>query len=389
MIGQKWESEIHTYKDEKTGRKVKKLTSHFNNIHLYFTENSFVLDKNEILFYSDRAKNKSSDTDGKPAFNLFSMNLDSGEILQLSEDNDQLDNITKTPDSEIIVYLINNKKIKLINTVTGKNLIIYEEKGNYRLSNPSISQNKEYLAFCRNEDVNIKRGPNYAGFKDSYYNIKDGRITLLNLASLESYDIYRDTHWINHFQFCPTNSSLGIFCHEGPWNLVTQRMWLINFISHEITPCFRQNENDSVGHEFWTNDGAIFFDNRGPGHDGTITSKRTQAVATDIGIKENIITPYIGLIDTKGNLIKKMDMPYYCNHYHSNPHNTKLVGDDVEDLVLIDISGDKAKLEVLCSHKTSWLTKRSHCHPTWSWDGRKILYASDNGGNINLYLVEV
>jgi hypothetical protein len=59
----------------------------------------------------------------------------------------------------------------------------------------------------------------------------------------------------------------------------------------------------------------------------------------------------------------------------------------VDDLVLIDISGKKAKLEVLCNHKTSWHTQRAHCHPTWSWDSSRILYASDYGGKVNLYLI--
>ena len=81
-------------------------------------------------------------------------------------------------------------------------------------------------------------------------------------------------------------------------------------------------------------------------------------------------------------------MPFYCNHYHANPGNTVLVGDDVDDLVLIDISGQAATLQTLCSHGTSWRTQSSHCHPTWSWDGAQILYASDRGGKVNLYLVE-
>jgi oligogalacturonide lyase len=33
----------------------------------------------------------------------------------------------------------------------------------------------------------------------------------------------------------------------------------------------------------------------------------------------------------------------YCNHYHTNS-NTILVGDDVDDLVLVDISGEIASL---------------------------------------------
>jgi oligogalacturonide lyase len=142
-----------------------------------------------------------------------------------------------------------------------------------------------------------------------------------------------------------------------------------------------------VGHEFWTQDGYIFFDNRGPGHDGTITSDRTQAVATNVPVNQNAMIPFVGLADRKGNVVKRIDMPFYCNHYHANPDNTLLVGDDVDDLVLIDISGQEAKLQPLCNHKTSWHTQSAHCHPTWSWDGSRILYASDYGGKVNLYLV--
>ena len=50
-----WPSEFRTFKDEKTGRTITQLTSTGNNVHLYFTENSFDLDRNEIIFLSDRA----------------------------------------------------------------------------------------------------------------------------------------------------------------------------------------------------------------------------------------------------------------------------------------------------------------------------------------------
>ncbi|MFQ3633680.1 TolB family protein [Roseiflexus sp.] len=57
---------------------------------------------------------------------------------------------------------------------------------------------------------------------------------------------------------------------------------------------------------------------------------------------------------------------------------------------MIDISGEHARLEVLVrDHGTSWHTQSSHCHPTWSWDGTRILYASDRGGKVNLYLVDL
>jgi oligogalacturonide lyase len=387
MIGQRWDSEIREFDDEKTGRTIRQLTATGNNVHLYFTENSFDVSENEIIFRSDRASGEGKAPHENPLYNLFRMNLDTGEIVQLTDEAKAISNVTKTPDSRIIVYTTGNK-IKKLNTETDTVSTIYEETGSYRVGSPSISANRRYVAFHRNEKVDVPRGPNYAGFKEHYYLIKDGRITLAYLDGSGWLDVFKDTHQLGHFQFCPLDSTLATFCHEGPWHLVTQRIWLLDLISREVRPCFRQQEQDSVGHEFWTQDGHIFFDNRGPGHDGTITSERTQAVATHVAVKQSEMTPFVGLADVDGNLVRRIDMPYYCNHYHANPDNTLLVGDDVDDLMLIGISGDEARLEVLCTHRTSWLTSTGHCHPTWSWDGNRILYASDYGGRVNLYIVE-
>jgi oligogalacturonide lyase len=387
MIGQTWSSEIREFTDEKTGRRVRQLTSTGNNVHLYFTENSFDAHKDEIIFLSDRASGEDKAPHADPVYNLFRMDLSTGEIVQLTDEAEGFRSVTKTPDSRIVVYVSGNQ-LKKLDRQTGETLVVYEETGDYRVGSPSISRNRRYVAFCRNEKVKVTRGPNYAGFKDSYYLIKDGRITLAYLDGSGWLDIFKDTHWLGHFQFCPDDSTLATFCHEGPWHLVTQRIWLLDFASREARPCFRQQEQDSIGHEFWTQDGYIFFDDRGPGHDGTITSDRTQAVASDVQVKQKTVVPFVGLADRQGNLVKRIEMPYYCNHYHANPDSTILVGDDVDDLVLIDISGEGAKLEVLCNHKTSWHTQSGHCHPTWSWDGSRILYASDYGGHVNLYLIK-
>ncbi len=386
MIGDTWRSEMQEFRDEKTGRRVLKLTSTGNNYHLYFTENSFDSRKNEIIFKSDRAAGEDKLPHEEPLYNLFRMNLDTGEIVQLTDEAQPVVACTKTPDSEIIVYKTGNL-LKKLEPATGKTTVIYEETGNYSLGAPSIACNRRYVAFCRNENVNVPRGPNYSGFKESFYRIKDGRITVAYLDGSGWFDVFKDTHWVGHFQFCPDDPTIGSYCHEGPWNLVTQRIWLLDFVAREAKPCFRQDEQDSVGHEFWTQDGYLFFDDRGPGHDGTITSSRTQAVATEVPVNQNVMTPFVGLADRNGNVVKRIEMPFYCNHYHANPDNTLLVGDDVDDLVLIDISREPATLKVLCNHKTSWHTQTAHCHPTWSWNGDRILYASDYGGKVNLYMI--
>jgi len=387
MIGQTWNAEMREFKDDKSGRIIKQLTATGNNVHLYFTENSFTANQNQIIFRSDRASGEDKVPHEDPLYNLIKMDLNTGDMVQLTDESDAVRNITKTPDSRLVVYVAGNK-IKKLDTESGEISVVYEETGNFSLGGPSIARNRRYVAFARNENVAVYRGPNYAGFEDSFYRIKDGRITLAYLDGSGWVDVHKDTHWLSHFQFCPDDSTLATFCHEGPWNLVTQRIWFLDLAAHTVAPCFRQAEEDSIGHEFWTQDGYVFFDDRGPNHDGTITSDRTQAVATNVAVNENEMIPFVGLVDRKGNLIKRIDMPYYCNHYHANPDNSILVGDDVDDLILINISGEENSIEVLCNHKTSWHTQTSHCHPTWDWDGSRILYASDHGGKVNLYLIE-
>lgn len=388
MIGQTWKSEISEFKDEVTGRIVRRLTTTGNNVHLYFTENSFDSERNEIIFLSDRASGEDKAPHQNPHYNLFRMDLDSGLITQITDEAGSVGSVTKTPDSKIIVYRT-GRQLKKLDMESGQTVTIYEETGRYNLGAPSIAPNRRYCAFARNEEVQVNDGPNYSGFKERFYRVKDGRISLAFLDGSGWFDVFKDTHQVGHFQFCPVDSTIGSYCHEGPWNLVTQRIWLLDFAAREAKPCFRQDEQDSIGHEFWTPDGYLFFDNRGPGHDGTITSDRTQAVATNVAVKEQIdFTPFVGLADRFGVVHRRIDMPYYCNHYHANPDHTLLVGDDVDNLVLIDISGDQVTHKVLCNHRTSWHTQSSHCHPTWSWDGKQILYASDTGGKVNLYLIE-
>lgn len=394
MTGHVWQSEMREFKDDKTGRTITQLTTTGNNVHFYFTENSFDRASNAIYFVSDRASGADKAPHEDPAYALFRMNLDTGAMEQLTDDVlHGAGSATKTPDSDLIAYRTADNRVRLFHTGSGETQTLYEAAPGFEIASvPSIAPNRRYVAFARNEvsdEIVHYRGANYAGFKDRYYLIKDGRITLAYTDGSGWFDVFKDTHQVGHFQFAPDDSTIGMFCHEGPWNLVTQRIWFLDFIAREARPCYRQGEIDAIGHEFWTQDGLIFFDNRGPGHDGTITSDRTQAIVTDVPVNENTMTPFVGLMDKRGNLIRKIDMPFYCNHYHANPDNTVLVGDDVDDLVLIDISGDTATLEPLANHKTSWHTQSSHCHPTWSWDGSRILYASDHGGRVQLYLLEL
>jgi oligogalacturonide lyase len=208
LIGDTWPSEIQTHRDAKTGRTIRQLTSSGNNVHLYFTENSFDSQRNEIIFRSDRASAENGAPEDDPIYNLYRMDLDTGQIVQITDEERSVGSVTKTPDSKLIVYSTRNQ-IKCLDTGTGQVTTVYEETGSYSVGAPSISLNRRYIGFCRNEKVEAPRGPNYTGFKERFYRVKDGRITLAYLDGSGSFDVFKDTHQVGHFQFCPNDSTLA------------------------------------------------------------------------------------------------------------------------------------------------------------------------------------
>ena len=382
MKGTKYPSEMSVYIDSHTGRKVTKLTGSGINFHMYFTDNSFDESGNEIYFLSNRSK-------AGGIYDLFRMDLHTGEMEQLTDEPEGIigNQVTKTPDSELIAYRTGDK-LRVLNRNTGKIQTIYED-GSMKMGSIHISPDKTKIGFARNERLAGDPGiasANYGGFYDRFYGIKDGRISVVNMDGTDFHDVFRDTHQLAHFQFSPDDSNIAMFCHEGPWNLVQQRIWILDMGKGDVIPCFRQGAKDSVGHEFWTRDGLILFDNRGPGHDGNITSDKKQLCEEE---KTEEGYPYFGFADRSGTVLRTIPMPFYCNHYHANNDNTLFVGDAVEDILLIRAEGQKTEMKPLAKHNTTWKYQISHCHPTFSWDGKKILYAAASGEErCDLYLVD-
>ena len=383
MIGRKYKSEMKKVIDQKTGYEFIQLTADgSNNYHFYFTENSFVKGRREIIFFSDRGAK------AEYHYNLFSMNLDTGEMTQLTDRPASMEhNCTKNPDGSFLFYADANK-VKQLETATLEEKTLYENDPAFRLGRISLNASGNRVGFIRNEAINVTRGKNYSGFSETMFAVKRSFITVVNTDGYNPYDAFMDTHYLGHFQFSPDDDTVGMYCHEGPWNLVQQRIWIIDFMSRTVLPCFRQEQDDSVGHEFWTRDGLILFDNRKAGQDGTVTSDRryNRPAATESLSAAN--APFIGFSDKRGNILRKYDMPYFCNHYHANNDSSILVGDDFDDLVLINIASGTAHVKTLCYHGTSWYGQTTHCHPTFDWEGRYVLYTSDLGGKHNIYLVD-
>ncbi len=160
-----------SFSDPVTGRRIQRLTNQGNNVHLYFTENAFVLGRPEIIFRSDRCAKEQRAPHENPHYNLFRLNYQTGELTQLTDEDEPVGSASKTPDGRLIMYLCGNK-VRLLDTQTGQTRTLYEDSGQFKLYSPSISPNLRYVGFVRNERVQaVNSNINYGGFKESYYQV--------------------------------------------------------------------------------------------------------------------------------------------------------------------------------------------------------------------------
>jgi oligogalacturonide lyase len=73
--------------------------------------------------------------------------------------------------------------------------------------------------------------------------------------------LLHSTDWINHLLFSPTDPTLLMYCHEGPWHKV-DRIWTIHTDgTHNTMIHHRTMAMEIFGHEFWGLDGeTIWYD---------------------------------------------------------------------------------------------------------------------------------
>jgi oligogalacturonide lyase len=82
---------------------------------------------------------------------------------------------------------------------------------------------------------------------------------LLDLQTGQVRILMRSTDWLNHMQFSPTDPTLLMYCHEGPWWMVN-RIWTIRTDGTQNTLVHQRTmQNEIAGHEWWAEDGKTIW----------------------------------------------------------------------------------------------------------------------------------
>src|SRR5262249_59723437 len=83
------------------------------------------------------------------------------------------------------------------------------------------------------------------------------QLITVDTRSGEVKTLLRGTDWYNHVQFSPTDPTLLMFCHEGPWHKV-DRTWTIRTDGTGLTQIHRRTMNmESERQEFFRGDSKM------------------------------------------------------------------------------------------------------------------------------------
>ena len=200
-------------------------------------------------------------------------------------------------------------------------------------------------------------------------NIKTGEIKMFHPA----------TDWLNHVQFSPTDPTLMMFCHEGPWHKV-DRIWTIRTDGSQLTKVHtRTMDMEIAGHEFFGQDGKhIYYDLQTP--------------------KSHVF--WLAEYDIATGKMRKYSLTKHewSVHYGVAPDgktflgdgggpNSVAKGDNGQWIYLFHPEGDKFVSEKLVN-----LAKHDYSlepNATFTPDGKWIVFRSNMLGPIEIYAVEI
>jgi len=200
-------------------------------------------------------------------------------------------------------------------------------------------------------------------------NIKTGEIKYFHAA----------TDWLNHVQFSPTDSTLMMFCHEGPWHKV-DRIWTIRTDGSQLKKVHtRTMAMEIAGHEFFSADGKyIYYDLQTP--------------------KAQVF--WLARYDVKTGKMEKFGLTKkeWSVHYNVSPNgklmsgdgggpNSVAKGDNGQYMYLFRPQNGKLiseKLVSLANHDYSL-----EPNGTFTPDGKWLVFRSNMLGPTHVYAVEI
>jgi oligogalacturonide lyase len=189
-------------------------------------------------------------------------------------------------------------------------------------------------------------------------------------------EVWREKCWVGHINPSPTKGNLITFCHEGPWDLVDHRIWVLDLDTGKALKLReRKSEGEKVGHEYWFLDGEhVGYQAHGRSSEGSYTTASAFGFVRYDGS---------GIIEASAVRVPGPD------HVHSIDFNF-VVSDTGKSIKGYKYNGKTFDgPRIITMHDGSFDWGAHHPHPQVTNDGKHVVYNSTASGYCNIYMAPI
>jgi len=345
--GDTYPSEAKEFKDKQTGRLLRQLTdcgAHCRHLYLYAP--TITRDGGTLVFISGRGG----------AQNFCTMDLETGESRQLTDAPGIFAGGSWFVESVRKVFYWQGTTVKSvdIDTLDEEEIFTAPEQGSYLAAAGDGSR----VAYARTAD----------GARDDMILYA---VDVTGARAGVERALVRCPFNISHVQINPADPGQVVFCWEGSWVKVPQRIWWSDAEGTGGGPLGPQPPNQARGHEFFTSDGTEM------GFHGRRHDAMGEPGAS-----------FFGVMKADGTDCRLYETPGETGHCQMSADKSKVVcdrggdseGDGIVALIHLDHGKLRGEFEPLHSHGASWVTQGAHPHPQFTPDGEWAVFTTDRNG---------
>jgi oligogalacturonide lyase len=376
--------------DKSTQHKIVNITRKEGiNLSFYFHNNPFV--GNKMVFYSSNKQIGEQATDMKRQ-EVGNLNESDKQLYVVDLETLKIDQLTHHPLSmsgEIVsaknkkVYFQVKDSVFSVDFETKEQKLVFVFPDDFKASITTINADGTLLAGSKGTDAEsqiYKDHPEKKDFFDLIYEAKLPKtLFTVNIGTKKLTRVFTDSAWLNHVQFSPTDPSLLMFCHEGPWHKV-DRIWTIDINTKKVSLMHKRTMNMEIaGHEWFGASGStIWFDLQKP------KGGKFFLAGADVNTKKE-----------KEYVVERDD---WSVHYTSSSDEKTFAGDGGDPgavakssngqwINYFTVKDNKLQAEKLVNmkHHQYKLEPNVHLSP----DGRWVIFRANFEGTENVYAVEI
>lgn len=374
-----------TTPDPYTGCPVTRLTppDHTSH-HMYFYNRMVTSDSSRLLYCAE--------INGRR--NLYLMELATGDAVQLTE-GDALDDYgAMISADDKSVYYQQDRKVWKLDLATLQRTCLYAAPDGWDCGNWGMSDDNRYLVMTETRrdtlpDLTGKKGWEFFPLTCAAKPLC--HIVYLDTQTGEHHIVVEDRCWFGHAQLRPGDPDTILFCHEGPYDMIDARLWLIQSDGSRYRCARPQPKDVIITHEFWMPTGdrlAYVYRKADDGSTETIRMMRPETLEEELFMP---CLPYAHFICDRQRRWFVGDCQGQETPIHLQTGEGR--GQEVRNdfIYLVDIA--RKKEIPLCYHGTSWTTihgtpQDAHPHPCFTPDGSGVVFTSDREGKPCVYLAK-